>query len=416
MQHDTGEEADQLFRHLPASLDQLRAKITDLSIRDYRFDQPAVETLLQKIHSAYSQPWTHAHLHTLNQIIPPLFKVEELSNPPRILNQPFFIDILFQQLLRTHATTASNKSTAPHRGGAQREKPTFKVSVGVSGAPDLPAQVTSSSGELVELQEAEHLALRQLLHWLYRTQPTLRPELRAHLGRALIRLGKASSPPPCIRHLLELLQSIVSGFNSPNEAHASLLMHVVLPLHSPAGRLDSTTPAISLYHESLCHCTLLILRAHRNLLPSAVSYLLSIWPTPRDGNSSKEVLLLHELESWLELATSSNQDDVSKAIAPIIARSISSDNSRIAERALTILAEAAATGLDAAIETTFGGRGNVLVSALRHVMDVLCEVEPKPPAHMAHVAPDLARLTEPQTKVPLGALVLLVNALPVRAI
>lgn len=67
--------------------------------------------------------------------------------------------------------------------------------------------------------------------------------------------------------------------------------HVLLPLHRPAGRIDSTTAVLSLYHEALVHCLLLLLSSQPSLISQLVPPLLQLWPGMREGNSSKEVLL-----------------------------------------------------------------------------------------------------------------------------
>ena len=64
---------------------------------------------------------------------------------------------------------------------------------------------------------------------------------------------------------------------------------MLLPLHLPAARLDGTSPVLGLYHEPLVQCLVLLLGRQPALLTDALPPLLAGWPTPREGNSSKEV-------------------------------------------------------------------------------------------------------------------------------
>ncbi|KOO33573.1 camp-dependent protein kinase catalytic subunit isoform [Chrysochromulina tobinii] len=211
-------------------------------------------------------------------------------------------------------------------------------------------------------QAAELGAVRALLHWLYRSgDVVVRLRLRSALGTSALRLCSSSLPPPGLRVLLEVLASIIRGFGASRPAHRSLLLNVLVPLHRPAARMDETTPVLSLYHESLVHCMLCLLRARPEWLLAALPPLLGAWPEPREGLSSKEVLLLHELERLLELASPAQRPAVSLAAAPVLARCISSDNSRVAERALTIFAS---DGARATLTSDFDGCVPLLLGAL----------------------------------------------------
>jgi hypothetical protein len=174
--------------------------------------------------------------------------------------------------------------------------------------------------------------VRALLHWLYRSgDVVVRLRLRSALGTSALRLCSSSLPPPGLRVLLEVLASIIRGFGASRPAHRSLLLNVLVPLHRPAARMDETTPVLSLYHESLVHCMLCLLRARPVWLLVALPPLLGAWPEPREGLSSKEVLLLHELERLLELAPPAQRPAVSLAAAPVLARCISSDKTTASE-------------------------------------------------------------------------------------
>ena len=263
-------------------------------------------------------------------------------------------------MVSTGASSASTRTAARAAGpgggaaaGSARARP-----AGPRGRPSAPiSDATPQAAQAIELG-----AVRALLHWLYRSDDVaVRLRLRSALGTSALRLCSSSLPPPGLRVLLEVLASIIRGFGAARPAHRSLLLNVLVPLHRPAARMDETTPVLSLYHESLVHCMLCLLRARPEWLLAALPPLMGAWPEPREGLSSKEVLLLHELERLLELAPPAQRPAVSLAAAPVLARCISSDNSRVAERALTIFAS---DGARATLTSDFDGCVPLLLGAL----------------------------------------------------
>ena len=263
-------------------------------------------------------------------------------------------------MVSTGASSASTRTAARVGGpgggaaaGSARARP-----AGPRARPSAPiSDATPQAAQAAELG-----AVRALLHWLYRSgDVVVRLRLRSALGTSALRLCSSSLPPPGLRVLLEVLASIIRGFGASRPAHRSLLLNVLVPLHRPAARMDETTPVLSLYHESLVHCMLCLLRARPEWLLAALPPLLGAWPEPREGLSSKEVLLLHELERLLELASPAQRPAVSLAAAPVLARCISSDNSRVAERALTIFAS---DGARATLTSDFDGCVPLLLGAL----------------------------------------------------
>ena len=199
--------------------------------------------------------------------------------------------------------TSASKARAPP-SAAPKASPTARsvVSRGVAGAADLPTDQTNSPGSA---QALELSCLRALLHWAYRgADGPLRASIRSLLGSTLQTLSSLALPPPGVRSLLELLASIVRGIDgaTPRPCHLSLVRDVLAPLHRPIGRLDETTPVISIYHEPLVHCLVSLLAKQPPLLLAALPPIFASWPEVREGNTAKEVLLLHELERLLEIA------------------------------------------------------------------------------------------------------------------
>ena len=233
-----------------------------------------------------------------------------------------------------------------------------RKSVGRSASREVNATgVTPGAAQATELA-----AVRALLHWLYRSGAVvLRVRLRAALGTSVAQLATLAFPPPGLRMLLEVLSAVIRGFGPAVPAHRALLRDVLVPLHRPVARLDETTPVLALYHEALVHCMLSLLTPQPALLHVALPPLLQAWPAPREGNSAKEILLLHELERLLEIAPAAQRGRVALSSASVLARCLASDNSRVAERALQIFASDAAR---AALVADYGGCVPLLLSSL----------------------------------------------------
>ena len=189
---------------------------------------------------------------------------------------------------------------------------------------------------------AELATLQALLHWAYREAVPVRPAMRAALGTALLEMSAGPVPPPALRAVLELLAAIIAGFDEPTAAHRRLLADVLVPLHMPSERLDAMTPVLSLYHEGLVQCVVRLLTRQPALVAGLLQPLLASWPQPREGNSAKEVLLLHEVEAVLELAPPPQQPRVALLFAPRLAACVASENSRLAERGLSVFSREAA--------------------------------------------------------------------------
>ena len=170
-----------------------------------------------------------------------------------------------------------------------------------------------------------------------------------------------------IKPLLKVLNSIVKGFTTPlNSIHLSLLTDVLLPLHEPMGYslFRDQTSAMAPYHESLTSCIMHYVslgKGHKvgeigdtNVVLLIVSHLIGqeVWPGGNRSNTDKEVLLLEELEYVLvegysgthsALAHCERQEhdytdytDYRALEAGLlrIIQCVTSENSRVAERAL----------------------------------------------------------------------------------
>jgi len=148
-----------------------------------------------------------------------------------------------------------------------------------------------------------------------------------------------------------------------------LLTRHLMPLHRPNALVlwRDQTSVLELYHEPLTKCIAALLQLHgaedrlpfRKFFTTTIEKLCDKDVFPVAGHTPKQVLLLHELDSYLKLLTTQSakkkigsddgcQRDVEEILQPngdggstwfdsllsILARCMSSEHSRVAERAL----------------------------------------------------------------------------------
>ena len=197
--------------------------------------------------------------------------------------------------------------------------------------------------------------IKQCLHWIYTNRMDLRSIIRLRITDTLLTqgvaigrsLGKSGGRDggrgrDHVSPLLEVIGSIIKGmesFQQPDQfniAH-NLLTKLLLPLHRPNEMIEwrDQIPVLQLYHQKLMDCIFVIIDKSRiiessddpnNILSSttlstnlstndqpsssslwliAICGLLSthIYPQASNANTPKEILLLHEIELLLEMAT-----------------------------------------------------------------------------------------------------------------
>lgn len=133
------------------------------------------------------------------------------------------------------------------------------------------------------------------------------------------------------------------------KSHERLLFRQLVPLHKPDALVlwRDQTALLELYHEPLTQCMAIILQKKPTLIPEVLVALLQPEIFPAAGNTPKQVLLLHEMDAYIGLlpedliksidcSVSGTGDWLSRVISTI-ARCMSSEHSRVAERALEIV-------------------------------------------------------------------------------
>lgn len=167
--------------------------------------------------------------------------------------------------------------------------------------------------------------LKTILHRVYGKMLALRVHIRRFINNVFFRFiyelpGKHNG----IAELLEILGSVINGFALPlKDEHKSFLLKVLLPLH----KAKSLGP----YHPQLAYCIVQFLEKDRALAGPVLRALFHVWPRT---NSSKEVMLLNELEEIVDMMQAHEFDDIHTEFFHQLSRCIASPHFQVAERAL----------------------------------------------------------------------------------
>ena len=153
-----------------------------------------------------------------------------------------------------------------------------------------------------------------------------------------------------VRPTLRLLRRILLGSSAAaggavSEPHRTVLLTTLVDLHTPNGVVlwRDQAPVLELYHEILCQCIGLVLQQDAALVEPFLTrianmLLLRTTRTTTQGgqqqHSGKQVLLLHEIETFLPFLPPSSSSFVIHVLVPLLAQSIASDHFRVAEQAL----------------------------------------------------------------------------------
>ena len=240
---------------------------------------------------------------------------------------------------------------------------------GNSAAAVVPSELgapsaVSPSAPILNDNEQEVLAksLKSVLVTFYTRFPTLRAGLRQKVATCLVgevyqcQQIKASSMGVRLHALdgggrnatislvgavaaLEIMTGIVRGLRKPltSEQHLKLLWDGLLLLHEPSTMVDDRTPLLELFHKPLCLALVAFVEFAPQVATGLLRAVVTYWPTAASANSSKEVLLLHEVEMILDHCPPEALADISlrNLLVDTITSSFEgSKNFRVAERAL----------------------------------------------------------------------------------
>ncbi|CDP11329.1 unnamed protein product [Coffea canephora] len=168
--------------------------------------------------------------------------------------------------------------------------------------------------------------LKNILHRIYVKFVMHRPFIRIAIDNILYQFIFETEKHNGIAELLEILGSIINGFDFPlKEEHKLFLVHVLIPLHKPT--------CLSMYHQQLSHCIMQFLEKDFKLVDTVIRGLLKYWPIT---NSVKEVTFLGELEAALEATQNTEFQHFMVPLFHQIARCVNSSHFQVAERALLL--------------------------------------------------------------------------------
>ncbi|KAH8851162.1 Serine/threonine-protein phosphatase 2A 56 kDa regulatory subunit delta isoform [Schistosoma japonicum] len=160
---------------------------------------------------------------------------------------------------------------------------------------------------LLELFKSEDPRERELvkmiLHRAYGKLVALRPFIRRMINNIFLRFVYEEESHSGIAELLEILGSIINGFQTPlKEEHKQFLRRVLLPLHK--------SPILSHFHAQLTYCTTEFIK------------------------KDSKMLFLNELEACLECTGPIEFQVIIPEIFPRLAKCIESLHFQVSERAL----------------------------------------------------------------------------------
>ena len=239
------------------------------------------------------------------------------------------------------------KAPASQRGGlihAANELSQFPEFDRVLASACVGAQVVPSvARSMVAGDPRTASAARRMLEWLYSSGASHRVRIRVALGDIL--RGFALSPSPSchgVFHALQLLRLVVQGMPAGAATTGEVLGHLVsdllLPLHAPNVMVGEVTPVLGQYHKDLLLCMLACGKVAPPTLRLALQGMRDIWPAASDGQSPKEVLLMHGVSGLIQGAERAGHgeqvDAALPALLPLIAAGIRSEYSRLTQGTL----------------------------------------------------------------------------------
>jgi len=166
--------------------------------------------------------------------------------------------------------------------------------------------------------------LKTILHRIYGKFMSLRSFIRKSINNVFFHVIYENERHNGIGELLEILGSIINGFALPLKLeHKKFLRNVLIPLHK-VGRLQT-------FHQQLSYCITQFIDKDSSLSLTIIGGLIKFWPLV---SSSKEVLLLNELEEIIEITPPTQLMQFVQPVFKQLARCVQNQHFQVAERAL----------------------------------------------------------------------------------
>jgi hypothetical protein len=149
--------------------------------------------------------------------------------------------------------------------------------------------------------------LKTILHRIYGKFMTYRSLIRRHIQYVFYEFLFETGRHNGIGELLEILGSIINGFQLPlKKEHLHFLSHTLIPLHK--------TKTIQFYHLQLSYCMTQYIEKDRNTAVPIVLGILQYWPW---STTSKQLLLFNELEDIMELISPAVLEQLVRVLAGV---------------------------------------------------------------------------------------------------
>lgn len=178
--------------------------------------------------------------------------------------------------------------------------------------------------------------LISLATWSLRIYSANRSPKHIAMWAAILSYPKAS--PTLLKLCLECLGAVAHEQTSATAM--SLLTSKLLPLHLIQGKLSPTQSLLEAFHRELTLCVAKLCQATEGSAAAAwdlcIQQLTStLYPAQNEGNSPKEVLILHELETLLDMCPTAVSSKSRACVCTRLLSCISSLHGMVCERALT---------------------------------------------------------------------------------
>mmetsp|Transcript_6751 Transcript_6751/g.9446 ORF Transcript_6751/g.9446 Transcript_6751/m.9446 type:complete len:592 (-) Transcript_6751:419-2194(-) len=166
--------------------------------------------------------------------------------------------------------------------------------------------------------------LKTILHRIYGKFMSHRSFIRKTISNVFYRFVYETEKHNGIGELLEILGSIINGFAIPlKREHLHFLQTALIPLHVPK--------CVNLYHQQLSYCVIQFVEKDPDTAVPILKGLIKYWPW---SSSSKQVLIMNELEEILELLGHEPLLLIRDDLFELIRKCLSSDHFQVTERTL----------------------------------------------------------------------------------
>jgi hypothetical protein len=361
-----------------SSVERLLQAALTTEIRDLDWPQTIYETLWQVLYNC----WQQLSVGTSPKVAETICKIEcsiwrtlkALATFPEYNSTQATTD---NARLNADLVNALLQRTLFHVvGGSDGNRNISGISgSGISGSVISGSGISGSASSSSSVGNLQTVA-KQCVHWIYQNRTDLRAMLRRALCDAILVEGQgrgrskdAGSSRDHVGPLLDVLLCIVEGLQvSPSNAAIlrDLTTHVLLPLHRPDEMIEwrDQIPVLQRYHEPLVLCLAAVIQHcseagseagtdsdndtdSTGVFVDIIAGIVATWPSSFSSNTPKEVLLLHEIETLLALATGPQFC----AVAPLVLQRVATcvgadtDNFRTMQRALQIFKNTQVLGL-----------------------------------------------------------------------